>query len=190
MDGVTLQQQILEGLLNRDERALMLFISNYGRQIRQALWRKYRDFADKEELDSVFNFAVGYFWSNIRSYDPNKSTLEGWVFGIAQKIAQRGLRTNCFELPESLSDEASRPDGAEPASVTRLLSFIDEELTERERSVIRADLAAGDKADDGRLAEQHNTTTRSIQSTRAQARRKIKQARAQILAGELIQNEL
>ena len=33
MDGASLQEEILEGLIDRDERALKPFISTYGRQI-------------------------------------------------------------------------------------------------------------------------------------------------------------
>ena len=178
-----LSEKIAKGLQSRDESALLLFIGTYGRMIRQAIGRKYGEFVDDEELDSALNLAMGVVWSKIDEYDPVRGTLEGWAYGIAEKIARHGLRFNVFEVPEDVVFMEDGHYSEEDAEVVqRLLSFIDEKLAPRERKIIRADLAAGGKADDSRLADEFCTTKGSIQSTRSQARRRIKQARGTILA--------
>jgi DNA-directed RNA polymerase specialized sigma24 family protein len=142
---------------------------------------RFRDVLDEMELGAVLNAVVFNVWRSAGSFNPAKGNLEGWLYRIAEREAVNRIRQGRPAGDTTLLDFdppliGRRPDDTsftDQPRVKELLAAIDQ-LPRLQRAVIRADLAAGDKADDERLALQHDSNVNSIRATRTIARKKLR----------------
>lgn len=174
-------RQLVLRIIERDQDAVANLVEFLQERVMPVLAYRYRELLDEMELASVLNSVVLNVWRSAGTFDPARGNLEGWLYRIAEREAINRIRRDSAAKETTMVDfepslKARRPDDTswtDQPRVKRLLAAI-EQLPRLQRAVIRADLAAGDQADDERLARQHDTTVNSIRVTRSVARKKLR----------------
>ena len=178
---LAIKRQLILRIMEKDQSALGDLAILCGTCVMPVIERKYRDLLDEAEIGAVLNQVVYNVWRSLGSFDPAKGTFEGWLYRIAEREAINCLRSDKSE-GGTIVLEFDPPTAArrlDDTSVTdqplvKELLVVIETLPRLQRAVIRADLAAGERADDHRLARRHGSTVNSIRATRTIARKKIR----------------
>jgi DNA-directed RNA polymerase specialized sigma24 family protein len=189
IDGQTLAQRMSQG----DEEALRMVLATFGPKVKGWLVKHFGGVLDRSEIDEAFNVAAFNVWRFADRFDEAQGSFGGWYLKIAQRAAENILRRSTVHRNKNLEyDPAfdptvnhSRADDDAPAvfdsqAIQDLERVIDERLVGLQQAIIRADLAAGDQADNERLAERHRTTVNSIKVSRTKARANIFKAMVEL----------
>ncbi|OAI41697.1 hypothetical protein AYO40_02575 [Planctomycetaceae bacterium SCGC AG-212-D15] len=168
-------------LMDGDQEALRTLIARFGGKVRNILRRRYGDVLQEQEIDSVLNNALFKVWRHARSIDLKRGSLGGWFLRIAQRCAfdllsgELAHREKVLSLdPESdpVADCDDDGDDEEDARTRKRLKDLDDvidALPPLQKAIIKADMAAGSQADNGRLAARHGTSRNSIYVSRNKA---------------------
>lgn len=166
-----------------DEDAIRAFITLHGPRIRGFLKRKYPSIWEEAWQESMFRLV-----DRIDRFDPEKASLKIWSTKLAQNCALSILRVESKQLThrahgdiETIAEKSQlKPDTPKHRKkVEHQREQIHEAvntLPEKERRVIRADLAHPDgKASAEELATVWNTTANSIHQARSRAIKKLRE---------------
>lgn len=189
MPGETSSEVDLELLImqmaEKEEDALRQFLEAVGGKIKGFLMKLYRGVLKEQEIDAAVNATAFNVWRFADRYTTAKGTPKTWIIRIARNAAISILRgENRNRTEESPDDPHYDPadhcedDPQEVGSnrwrAHQMNDIIEHELTGLEQAVARADLAAGESTDAGRLAALHGTSKQSIYTTRSKYRAKIR----------------
>lgn len=171
---------ILEALLQRKEEGIRALLEKHGGTVRKQL-TKFR-FAREEDVDDAVSEACHRVWARIDSFDPKKGTLGSWFFVLARNCLFSALRVRRVHetgLVQGLSldglagSAATTRSEAQEALISALHDCV-EQLGDKQRSIILADVAAGETAHGPRLAEELGTTANSIHVSRHHAHNNLR----------------
>ena len=104
------EHELVNSLLERDERAMAVFYRRYHASLLAAVHRIVHDRQDAEDVVQVGMVKV---WRGIASFDPEKSRLSTWAAKICCNTAIDHVRTARYRL-------AGRTDGLENADTLAL----------------------------------------------------------------------
>lgn len=176
---------IILGLMDKDEDALRALLEKYGGTIRVLVRKKFGDILQGPELEEVLTRTAHKVWRYAGSYDEKKASLKGWVLFIAVREAQTILRETKKQRHLQLDDEIQVERGffdCDPPDVEKKERKVLGDMREAidglpplQKAIIEADLRSGDVADASRLAQIHGTSKNSIYVSRNKAREKIRQ---------------
>lgn len=169
-------EEILRLLLHPErecnEEGVQQLLATHGGRVAALLSRRYRGMLSEDDVWGCVNEAAFKCWRLIARFDPSAGTLGGWLYNATQRVAIDTLR-GLHGRPGPLTAEPADATEAEPSDVTQervaLLARAVEDLPELQRAIVRADLAAGGRADDAFLAGQRNTSVNSIRVSRSKA---------------------
>lgn len=171
-----------------DREALREVLEEHLQQTRDLLTAKYHATLHSGEINEAISAAVLKLLKCAHQYDKTKGGIGGWFFTMAQTAAldimrreKRYRRRHRYLGPENepLVDYPVEVDGEpltkeENQRLRDLNDVIEKKLTGLQQAIVKADLAAGEPADAGRLAEMYRTTRNSIYVSRNKAHERIK----------------
>jgi RNA polymerase sigma factor (sigma-70 family) len=168
------------------EDGVRLLLEHHGGRVADALRHRYRDLLSEDEVWECIYDASYKAWRSADSFDPEKGTLGGWLYRIAQRAAidvlagrhQEPMQSlSNYDPPDALGSDSDSDEGEPTVAKERLLGMLAQaidELPPLQRSVIRADLAAGTEADEDRLAQLYDTSRNSIRVSRYKAHHNLR----------------
>ncbi len=174
-----IDQKIVDAIRLRDERGLECLLETYGSALKAWLLRSFGAVMADHEVQQAINDAALSVWNHIGRFDPAKASLCTWFVRIGVNCARdilRGLRRRSIEY--CLGDDEPVWEHSLTAVETPLIDQLYRciaELPVLQQAIILADLAAGGRAFDDRLAGLHNTSVGSIRVSRCKAQAKLKQ---------------
>jgi DNA-directed RNA polymerase specialized sigma24 family protein len=181
-DDVTLVRRVAQ---ERDEQSLAKLMKRWSLKVTRYLASQFDHQLDRDEIDQAVNDAAQNLWRSARTFNPEKGKFGTWFLTIAHRAAldiidsekkhvaagmdfdpKDPVSDECDEDSESLSVDEWRADQMDDIIENVLIGF--------EQILARADMAVGGSADSARLAEKHNKTKNTVQSTRSKVRKKIR----------------
>jgi len=173
------QTEIVCLMLDKEQEGIVRLLRAYARRVKWLLLAKFDGLITGAEADEIIQDAAFKAWQKIEQFDDTKAQLGGWFYKIAYHAAVDELR--------KLPDGRDRPVelGIEPEAETRspaclendepppeieqdLLAEI-ETLGERQKLIIKADMAAGGEADAEILAKRLGIPKQYVYSYRNKA---------------------
>lgn len=167
------ERNVVQQLLNRNERALSFIIEEYGGMMAGIIKRYVQDrHQDYEEcLDDVL-LAV---WHHIDSFDPNKKSFKHWIAVIAKYKAidclrkHSALQTKQMYVPKIFDSMQIEEQNEDADKVEELLAM----LTTKERDIFERYYLQGTPSKE--LAEQYGRKESWIHNVLSRGRKKIRE---------------
>ncbi|HIW31662.1 MAG TPA: sigma-70 family RNA polymerase sigma factor [Candidatus Paenibacillus intestinavium] len=167
------EQNVVQQLHNRNERALSFIIEEYGGMLAGIIKRYVQDrHQDYEEcLDDVL-LAV---WHHIDSFDPNKKSFKHWIAVIAKYKAidclrkHSALQTKQIYVPKNFDSIQIEERHEDADLVEELLAM----LTTKERDIFERYYLHGIPSKE--LAEQYGRKESWIHNVLSRGRKKIRE---------------
>jgi RNA polymerase sigma factor (sigma-70 family) len=171
-----------------DREALREVLEEHLQQTRDLLTTMYHTTLHPGEINEAISAAVLKLLKYAHQYNKTKGGIGGWFFTMAQTAAldiirrekrYRRRHRHLGSEDEPFVDYPVEVDG-EPLTkeenhrLRDLNDIIEKKLTGLQQAIVKADLAAGEPADAGRLAEMYQTTKNSIYVSRNKAHGRIK----------------
>lgn len=157
--------------------ALVRLLEAYGPKVKWLLQRKFGDVLSEDDVSVALFLAGQKAFENASQFDDRKSTLGGWFYIIARNCAVDLLREEkpdpAFQLdiepadPETGEDDDDRIDPNDPV-IKDLLACVDD-LGDKQRIIIKADLLANGEADATKLADKLGIPKQHVYSYRNKA---------------------
>lgn len=170
----------IQRMLAKDETALAEMLADFAADVERSLKRRFREVLDASEVDEAINVAAVNVWRSASQFNPGKANLAGWFYKIAERELINGIRANGvhgvpLEIEPAEKERIGWLSTSVPANAQLLadLNNIIEELPGVQKAVVLADLAAGERADDDRLAKRLKTSVNVVRVSRDRARKKI-----------------
>ena len=161
------EKEIIELILQRDEKGLTLFQKYYTPLIRYIVSPILNDSEDKEDCISEITMKI---WDNIESFDSGKGSWNGWITAIARNTALRYTRkqksaVSTEDIPLNLPSTDPTPEEALiQKEREQMLANALSKLSQKERALfyrkyyylqstaqIAAELGATERAVEGKL---------------------------------------
>lgn len=169
--------EVVIQMMDGDAQGLVRLLTVYGPRVKWLLMRKLDGLLNEHDVDGIVNLAAHKAWTAIETYDDKKCRLGGWFYTIAHHCAVDVLRGEQRHQACPIEIEPPAPqvedDDPEPSkdnpSVRELLECV-EELGEKQRTIIKADLLANGEADAAVLAEKLGIPKQHVYSYRNKAR--------------------
>lgn len=179
------QVEIVLLMLDREQEGIVRLLRAYARRVKLSLLRHFQGILSEEEADEVIQEAAFKAWEKAEKFDDADGTLGGWFYIIAYHTAVDALR----RLPDG--DQRPLPLEIEPEFTARVPAVIDEDeelstdecnallmeietLGEKQRVIIKADMAAGGEADTEYLAKKLGVSKQTIYSYRNKAHKALR----------------
>lgn len=165
----------------RCEQGACRLLEAHGDGVFRLLRRRYGQLLGEEDLWESIYMAVVKVCRSVTSFDIARGTLRAWFFRVAERVAIDMLRRYSKQehlnapLTYEPADEREQEFESRTALLVELLVQAIAELPPMQRTIIEADLAAGEVADARLLAEQLQTTPNSIYVSRNKARDNIRE---------------
>lgn len=177
------QIEIVCLMIDRNEEGLVRLLRAYSGRIAWDLLHKY-EALNEQDMEEIIQTAAFKAWARAETFDYNVGTLGGWFYTIAKNTAIDVLRgkPDADDRPIELSFEpavegrvpaALEDEEFEPEAVTDLLEEI-ETLGEKQRVIIKADLAVGGEADAEFLADRLGIPKQRVYTYRNKAHEALK----------------
>lgn len=164
-------------MMDGDTEGLVRLLQAYGPRIKWLLMRDFEGVFNRHDVDGIVNLAAHKAWRAAADYDDRKGRLGGWFYTIAHRSAVDVLRGEKRHQARRLDIDPPAPqredNDAEPSkddpAIRELLECV-EELGEKQRTIIKADLLADGEADAAILAEKLGIPKQHVYSYRNKAR--------------------
>lgn len=176
-------EEIIRLLQANRDKGTRLLLDKYGRRVKGYLVKRFGHVLRLEEIEDAFLMAAVKACTRSHTFDSSKGTLGGWFLGIARNEARAVLRKKGktgssfvqldFDPPFPAEEDECLSEADE--QIRLALEEAIEKLPSQQRAIIEADLAAGERADNERLAEELKTTVQSIQASRWKARQRLRE---------------
>ena len=166
--------QMMEG----DTLGLVRLMQAYGPRVKWLLMKKFAGVLNEQDVDGAINLAAHNAWRAASDFDDRKARLGAWFYTIAHNAAVdllRGSDANRaatsleFEPDLAPREPACIADDENDPVIEDLLRCI-EELGTIQKTIIKADIAAGGDADAARLAKKLAIPKQHVYSYRNKAR--------------------
>jgi RNA polymerase sigma factor (sigma-70 family) len=179
-------RELARRLGQRDPSALVTVLERYSGSVRELLLKRFPGHADVVE-SSLFA-ALHTLWDEPGSFDPERSSLGGYLFVRARSHVLRELKkmlplvdlAELTELRHQQTDGKEGTKGARPSETRQRLQFLGAlrrcvaRLPALQRAIVEADLAAGDSAPAAPIAEAFGTSMNSVYVSRWKAYKKLR----------------
>ncbi|MBL4809394.1 MAG: sigma-70 family RNA polymerase sigma factor [Phycisphaerales bacterium] len=178
------QTELVCLMLDGEEEGIIRLLRAYSGRVNWLLLSRYEGLLTEEDVEGIIHLSASKFWNSVHDY-PDAGNLGGWFFTIARNTAidvLRGLPDGkdrpielVFEpeisprIPACLDDDETLP----PEIEMDLLDEI-ETLGEKQKLVIKADMAEGGEADAEWLAQQLGIPKQHVYSYRNKAHAALK----------------
>lgn len=173
--------ELIKRFLAQDEDALAELLCEVASPVEHSLIKRFESLLDSHEITGAVNKAAYKVWISASRFNPGVGDLKGWFYRIAYREVLNCLRGNKSEdIPlewdpagsvHSFWGSTSHHLGADK---TAALNEIIDQMPRLQKAVMLADLAAGERADDERLADRLESNVNSIRVTRSNARQRIR----------------
>jgi DNA-directed RNA polymerase specialized sigma24 family protein len=136
----------------------------------------------ESEVDEVLSTAAFNTWRSAHHYDAERGSLAAWFFVVATNAGRAILRQRSRRSLEVAGIDVDRVPGPQevvPMPPSALVAAVREcisQLPRQQRSIIEADLRAGQVADAGQLARELGTTKNAVYASRSAARKTLREA--------------
>lgn len=179
------QVEIVCLMLDREQEGIVRLLRAYAPRVKKILLDRFDGLLTEQDVEEVIQTAAFKAWNNAAAFDDKKGTLGGWFYTIAYRSAidlERGLPSG-EDRPVQLSIEPEFTprtvpclDETEdlPPQVVRVLMDEIEAMGDKQKLIIKADMAAGGEADAGFLAHRLGLTKQHIYSYRNKAHAALK----------------
>lgn len=164
-----------------DEEGLRMMLRKYAPKLKGWLTMTYGGMLSNEDIDDVLNKAAFKIWKAVSQYNEGRGSFSAWIFRIHQYTALDTARRNGHVKEGRLFVDPTWPDVPEDDQAIQnqpnqlLMDFLDalENLPERQREILAADLHAGESADSHWIAEQLGISVNAVQVARSRGRKAI-----------------
>lgn len=168
---MNLDKEIINGILNKDERVLRLLLYEYGGLIKSVVsyHLKYFPLYIEECMQDVL-ISV---WQNIDRYDCTKNSLKNWIGAVAKYkcIDYKRKYFKEFSL-EELDESIANPEGFIESEIEDDINSILECLKPKDRELFYRYYILGDKIES--IAKVQNKTTTYLYKRLSRGRVKIR----------------
>ncbi|WP_068613256.1 sigma-70 family RNA polymerase sigma factor [Paenibacillus tuaregi] len=166
------EDDILQQIRNRDEKAIASIIQSYGGLL-SAIIRRYVHF-NQQEYEECLDDVLLAAWQNINSFDPEKNTLKQWIAAIAKYRAidyQRKMVRNQQQFTHTeITDDLYK---AEPMSLYQDVDEVLDHLSPVERAVFVKYYLEGVPSRE--MAEEMKVKETRIHNKLSRGRKKLRQ---------------
>lgn len=173
------QTEIVCLMLNKEQEGVVRLLRAYARRVKWLLLDKFDGLLTSEDADEIIQTAAFNAWNHADQFDDKEGNPGGWFYTIAYHAAVDELRRQPdgqdrpAELsvdPEAESRSPACLEGDEPPPEIEqdLLAEI-ETLGEKQKLIIKADMAAGGEADAEALAKRLDIPKQHVYSYRNKA---------------------
>lgn len=173
-------------LVSDPEQGVRRLLAAYAGKVRWLLKNRFGYVLNDADLAAVLNEATFRVFRSIRTFDLGRGSLGTWFWSIARNTACDMIRGEArhahLELNCEVCGQTRGCDGRQEetdSATVRMLSDLEQAidvLPQLQRRIIQADLAAGEVADAGFLANRFATTRASIYTSRSKARTTLREA--------------
>lgn len=170
----------VQSMLQQDESGLTEVLTRFGGRIGHSFTRRFRGALGEDEIEAVLNAAAWKLWRSASKFDPELGSLGSWFYRIAEHEAFDCIRAGPhndvqLDFEPDLANSAPWGTTSHRGNKTLIadLDEVVESLSRVQKTIILADLAAGERADDQQLANQLDTTVNVIRVSRNKARKRI-----------------
>lgn len=163
---------LVQKLVDHDDRALFILIQRYGHFIRTVIWHYLRSPYERSYTNDILNRCYFQIWTKIQTFDAQKGSFKNWLSTVVKNQAfdyQRGLHGTFKEmgLPDNLL-----------ASTTMTTETIDYDklfapLAQRDRRMFQMFFAEGYSAEE--IAQQLHLSKANVYQRLSRGRQKIRQ---------------
>lgn len=165
--------QMMEG----EREGLVRLLRAYGPRVKCLLQGKFRDVLSEHDVSVALFLAGEKAFKNAHRFDDHKSTLGGWFYTIAFRCAVDLVRGDKKDSALPLEIDPAAPEPEEDCEtiivddpvMDDLRACVDE-LGDKQRTIVKADLLAGGEADAASLAEKLGIPKQHVYSYRNKAR--------------------
>lgn len=96
------EDELIAGLLNRDQKAFSYLYDNYAPALNGAIYK----LVDEKELsEDILQEAFVKIWNNIASYDAAKGRLFTWMINITRNLTIDTLRSKGYKKQQQISGD-------------------------------------------------------------------------------------
>lgn len=173
------QTEIVCLMLDKEQEGVVRLLRAYAGRVKWLLLDKFDGLLADEDADEIIQTAAFNAWSRVEQYDDTKGNLGGWFYTIAYNAAIDELRCqpDGQDRPHELEIDPGvegrtlaclEEDEPTPEIETDLLAEI-ETLGEKQKLIIKADMAAGGEADAEKLARKLGIPKQHVYSYRNKA---------------------
>ena len=173
------QTEIVCLMLDKEQEGIVRLLRAYAPRVKWLLLDKFDGLLTSEEADEIIQTAVFNAWNHADQFDDEKGDLGGWFYTIAYRAAVDELRRqpDALDRPVELSIDpeadvrgpACLEDDEPPPEIEQDLLAEIETLGEKQKLVIKADMAAGGEADAEELAKRLGIPKQHVYSYRNKA---------------------
>ena len=176
------QIELIARMRHRDEAALEIFVRLNGPKVKHWIRSKYGSILQSVEIEEAISVTFYNAWRFSDRFDSSKGAINSWLIGIAKNAVLGILRGSKKHRSKHLEyDDSYDPAAVAQTSPIERFNEVESgkiraainELPKLQRKVILADLASGGFSDDARLADEFDTTKKSIQVSRSKAKKKL-----------------
>ena len=174
--------ELILRILGGEQQALVELIQEFAARVEKSMTKRFSDVLDVEEIEGAVNAAACNVWRSASQFNPAAGSLGGWFYKIAEREVYNCIRTH------ELGDVPLDWDPTEPVrkswgstsyhtngDLISALNKVIDQLPRLQKEVVLADLAAGERADDQRLADRLGSTVNAIRVSRSGARKRIRE---------------
>lgn len=173
------QTELVCLMLDGEQEGLVRLLRAYSKRVKWLLLSRFQGLLTEEDAEEIIQTTAFKFWNSVSDY-PDAGNLGGWFYTIAYRTAVDVLRglPNGEDRPIELAFD--------PEIDPRIPAYLDEEdkltpkiemdlldeietLGEKQRLIIKADMATGGEADAEWLAQQLGISKQHVYSYRNKA---------------------
>lgn len=173
------QIEIVCLMLDKEQEGLVRLLRAYAGRVKWQLLERFDGLLTSEDADEIIQTAAFNAWTHADKFDDTKGNLDGWFYRIAYNAAIDELRRqpDGKDRPVELDVDpcidgrtpACLEDDELPPEIERDLLAEIETLGEKQKLIIKADIAAGGEADAEQLAQRLGSPKQHVYSYRNKA---------------------
>lgn len=164
------EKKIIEGIRNKDEKALRVFIDTYGPVMKASIY-KVLTFNENIRME-VLNDSVLAVWDNIDSFDERRSSFKNWCAGVARFKAIDALRKEIRHKSVDLDEISNYLESENEIDIDESAEIL-KVLDEKDREIFRKLFIEGYSYDD--LAKVYDISKAGLYNRVARGKKKIKE---------------
>ena len=164
------EKKIIEGIRNKDEKALRVFIDTYGPVMKASIY-KVLTFNENIRME-VLNDSVLAVWDNIDSFDESRSSFKNWCAGVARFKAIDALRKEIRHKSVDLDEISNYLESENEIDIDESAEIL-KVLDEKDREIFRKLFIEGYSYDD--LAKVYDISKAGLYNRVARGKKKIKE---------------
>lgn len=183
-------EMLLLRMMEQDEEALAELLRLYVAEVNGYLIKLYGNVLSNIEIQVAINEAAFRVWRHASKCNLDRAPIRGWFLKIAKNEAIRLIEQGEQFVPfdenahgwtmDDCQQEETEADRKTKRRIKLLDYIVERKLVGLQQNIIKEDIAAGDKADNARLATKYGKTENNIHASRHKARDNIAKHMAEL----------